>query len=62
MPLGLSDHATGGRYILNGGGSAPPVIEFRYCPMSPFHWKTEAERCPVCKAAIKTKRYVEDGE
>lgn len=55
-----SDATSGGRYILNGGGSVPPVIEFRYCPTSPFHWKTDAAHCPVCKAGIVTKRYVEE--
>lgn len=43
---------------LNGSGSPPDVIRFRYCSTDSGHWRTDGERCPVCRAVIQTVEYV----
>jgi hypothetical protein len=44
--------------IIAASGPRPDVILFRYCPTSPFHWRSADEKCPVCKAKIEVVRYV----
>jgi hypothetical protein len=43
---------------LASSGPIPDVILFRYCPTSPFHWRSDEKQCPVCKAKIEVVRYV----
>lgn len=47
--------------IINGGGLVPDFVEFRRCPKDPFHWKTEGNRCPVCRSKIEVSLFIYAG-